>query len=125
MLGNPKSFSYGQSVQASFGCPTGHQSIECFFNPAAFGYANPGSFGNAGRNVVEGPGLTSVDFTVHKDIPFHEDRQRLEFRVEVFNILNTPNFQTPDITFEDGTFGALLSTNHVPREIQFSLDLKF
>ncbi len=125
LLGKPKSFSYGQDVQASYGCPTGRQSIECFFNPAGFGYADPGTFGNAGRNVVEGPGLTSVDFTVHKDFPIFEGRDRLEFRTEVFNILNTPNFQTPDLTFEDPTFGALLSTNHIPREIQFSLDFKF
>ena len=125
VLGNPKSFSYGQAVQASYGCPVGHSSVECFFNPAAFGYADPGTFGDAGRNIVEGPGLTSVDFTVHKDFPFHEGKDRLEFRTEVFNILNHPNFQTPDLTFEDPTFSALLSTNHIPREIQFSLDLKF
>jgi hypothetical protein len=125
LVGKPKDFSYGQSVQASYGCPTGRQSIECFFNPAAFTYASPGTFGNAGRNVVEGPGFTGVDFTVHKDFVFTEGRKALEFRTEVFNILNTPNFQTPDMEYEDPSFGALLSTNHAPREIQFSLRFKF
>jgi hypothetical protein len=124
LVGKPKDFSYGQATQASYGCPTGHKSIECFFNPAAFTYANPGTFGNAGRNIVEGPGFTGVDFTIHKDFVFSEGKT-LEFRTEVFNILNTPNFGTPDIEFEDPTFGALLSTNHATREIQFALRFKF
>jgi hypothetical protein len=124
-VGKPKDFSYGTSTQAAYGCPTGRQSIQCFFNPAAFTYADPGAFGNAGRNIVEGPGFTGFDFTVHKDFAFDEGKKRFEFRAEVFNILNTPNFRVPDNEYEDPSFGALLSTDHNPREIQFSLDFKF
>jgi hypothetical protein len=62
---------------------------------------------------------------VHKDFAFHDGKDLVEFRTEVFNIPNTPNFTTPDITYEDSTFSSLLNTNHIPREIQFSLDLKF
>ena len=123
LLGKPKDFSYGQDVQASYGCPTGHQSLTCFFNPAAFGYASPGTFGNAGRNIVEGPGFVGVDFTAHKEFPIGE-KKRLEFRAEVFNILNTPNFGNPDIGYEDSTFGELLYAG-APRQIQFALRLVF
>jgi hypothetical protein len=124
LLGDPTNFSYGQDKQTALGCPVGHQSLECFFNPAAFGYANPGQFGDAGRNVVEGPGFVGVDFSLHKEFRLTENKQ-LQFRAEFFNALNTPNFANPVHVFESGKFAHLLSTNGDPRDIQLGLKFVF
>jgi hypothetical protein len=124
LLGDPTNFSYGQAKQAALGCPVGHQTLECFFNPAAFGYANPGQFGNAGRNVVEGPGFLGVDLALHKEFRLAENKQ-LQFRAEFFNVLNTPNFANPVLVFESGTFAHLQSTNGDPRDIQLGLKFVF
>ncbi len=115
LLGDPKDFS---------GCPGGRQSLNCFFNPAAFGHANPGEFGNAGRNILEGPGFVGVDFTIHKDFRIGE-RRHLEFRTEVFNILNTPNFANPGNRVESRRFAAIRRTIADPRDIQFALKFVF
>jgi hypothetical protein len=45
------------------------------------------SFGNAGRNIVTGPGLTDVDLSVQKDEPLY-DRARIQFRFDIYNSLN-------------------------------------
>ena len=122
-VGNPRSFSYGTGVQASLGCPTGRQSTLCSFNPAAFAVPAPGDFGNADRNSVQGPGLVSLDLALHKEFRFREDKS-IEFRTEVFNFVNTPNFANPDEGLQSPTFTRYLSSG-APREIQFALKLLF
>jgi hypothetical protein len=124
LLGNPTDFSYGQDIQTALGCPAGHKSIQCFFNPAAFGYANPGEFGNAGRNIVEGPSLVGVDFALHKDFRITENKQ-LQFRTEFFNLPNSPSFGNPNQILESSTFTRLRSTVISPRDIQFALKFVF
>ena len=81
--------------------PTG-QSL----NPAAFAIPqsalqpNPGLVGNGStpRNVFVGPQLSQLDFAIRRDFRFSE-RARLQFSAELFNILNHPNFQTPNTIF--------------------------
>lgn len=63
-------------------------------NPAAFSMPQPGNFGNLGRGALHGPGLTQIDFTVHKLFRITE-RQNLEFRAEMYNIFNRANFTNP------------------------------
>lgn len=63
-------------------------------NPAAFAVPQPGQFGNLGRYALHGPGLTQIDFTVHKQFRITE-RQNLEFRAEMYNIFNRANFANP------------------------------
>jgi len=89
--------------------------------------------GNAGRNSLVGPKLVNVDFSVFKNIPVTRISEtfKVQFRTEMFNILNHSNFQPPDpyhggVMFgEDGSAGASgelktpLTTD--PREIQFAL----
>jgi hypothetical protein len=65
-----------------------------FLNPAAFTIPQPGQFGNLGRYALHGPGLNQVDFTVHKRFRLTE-RQNLEFRAELYNVLNRANFTNP------------------------------
>jgi hypothetical protein len=98
-----------------------------WFNPAAFlpPPANSGFYGNLGRNTYIGPGLATWDFSAVKETAIHE-RFNLQFRAEIFNMLNRANFNLPNlITFTpsgvSGTAGAINSTSTTARQIQFGL----
>lgn len=80
-------------------------------NPAAFAVPQPGTFGNLLRNSVKGPGLTQADLTAVKRFPIHESISA-EFRAEIFNIFNHPNFANPPAQLPNalpGTVKALTS----------------
>lgn len=87
--------------------------------------------GNAGRNIIIGPGLLDFDFSLFKNIPVKRisERFNIQFRAEFFNALNHPNFQAPfdtNVIFnpdgsDPGGVGALHSTVTDSREIQFAL----
>jgi TonB-dependent Receptor Plug Domain/TonB dependent receptor len=93
--------------------------------------------GNARRNILIGPGVTSLDFSVFKNnyIPRISERFNIQFRAEMFNILNHPNFAPPvsptntDIFDGTGTqnpsAGLLTKTTTTAREIQFALKVIF
>ncbi len=100
-----------------------------WFNPAAFLQppANSGFFGNLSRNNLNGPGLATWDFSAIKNTTLHE-RLSLQFRAEMFNLLNRANFNTPNlIVFTpsglSGTAGAITSTSTTARQVQFALKL--
>ncbi len=100
-----------------------------WFNPAAFLQppANSGFYGNLGRDTLIGPGVATWDFSALKDTSIHE-RLTLQFRAEIFNLLNHTNFNTPNlIVFTpsgvSGTAGAITSTSTTARQIQFALKL--
>ncbi|MBV9146834.1 MAG: carboxypeptidase regulatory-like domain-containing protein, partial [Acidobacteria bacterium] len=100
-----------------------------WFNPAAFlaPPPNSGFYGNVRRNSLEGPGLSTWDQSLIKNTRFGE-RLNLQFRAEVFNLLNRTNFSTPNlIVFTpsgvSGTAGAITSTSTSSRQIQFGLKL--
>ena len=100
-----------------------------WFNPNSFlaPPPNSGFYGNLGRDTLIGPGLATWDFSVMKDTTLHE-RLNLQFRAEIFNLLNRANFNTPSlITFTptgvSGTAGAISSTSTTSRQIQFGLKL--
>jgi hypothetical protein len=106
-----------------------------WFNPAAFiaPPSNSGFYGNIGRNTYIGPGLATWDFSVLKDTAIRE-RLNLQFRAEIFNLLNRANFNTPNLivftpptatnpTGLSGTAGAITSTSTTSRQIQFGLKL--
>ena len=100
-----------------------------WFNPAAFlaPPANSGFYGNLGRNTLIGPGLATWDFSAAKDTRLKE-RLTLQFRAEIFNLLNRANFNTPNlIVFTpsgvSGTAGAITSTSTTARQVQFALKL--
>jgi hypothetical protein len=90
--------------------------------------------GNAGRNIMNGPGLTNLDFSIFKNnhISRISETFNVQFRAEFFNILNHANFNVPDLgngnnDIFDGTgavnstAGLLTTTTTDPREIQFAL----
>jgi hypothetical protein len=104
-----------------------------WFNPGAFlaPPANSGFYGNLGRDTLIGPGLATWDFSAFKTTTLRE-RLALQFRAEIFNLLNRANFNTPNlITFTSsssgtktsGTAGAIASTSTTSRQVQFALKL--
>jgi hypothetical protein len=98
-------------------------TTERWFNTAAFAFPNPGTFGNAGRNIVEGPGFQNVNASLVKNTRFSETLN-LQFRAEFFNLFNHPNFNLPDNFLGSPTFGRISSARD-PRHIQFGLKLLF
>lgn len=142
-LHNPEDFSFNTAQQTALGCSKpGQQTLDCFFNQGAFAIAPfaPGQifahlFGNAGRAVLRGPELVNFDFSIFKRFRLTE-KQNLEFKVELFNIFNTPNFNLPNlgsgggssgVGFIDVSGGAAVSST-LPdnqREIQFALKYSF
>lgn len=96
---------------------------ERWFNTAAFAFPAPGTFGNAGRNILDGPGFQNVNASLMKNTALTE-RLNLQFRAEVFNLFNHPNFNLPDNFVGSPTFGRISSARD-PRHIQFGLKLLF
>ncbi len=95
---------------------------DCWVNPAAFAASAPGTFGNAGRGSLIGPGLKSIDFSLFKNTYFAETRM-VQFRAEFFNLANHPNFENPLRTLGP-TFGRVQSAGPA-RQIQFGLRFVF
>jgi hypothetical protein len=105
-----------------------HPTPALWFNPNDFPVPNclNGCFGNAGKNILEGPGERTADLSLRKIFNFSE-RTNLEFRAEFFNAFNHPVFQQPDpfITDGPGATGVITSTVIPQRQIQFALKLHF
>jgi hypothetical protein len=85
--------------------------------------ANPGEFGNEGRNAVRGPGFAPVDLSLFKNFAVTE-KTRVQFRAEAFNSLNHPNFMLPENDLASPEFGQILQAAP-PRLLQFALKLIF
>jgi hypothetical protein len=97
-----------------------------FFNPAAFATAPLGTQGNAGRNLLRGPGINNFDFALMKETRITEST-RLELRFEFFNIFNHTQFDPVGITSDinaGSTFGTDLAA-YSPRLIQLAAKFYF
>ncbi|HXM92940.1 MAG TPA: TonB-dependent receptor [Candidatus Dormibacteraeota bacterium] len=104
-----------------------------FFNTCAFANPAPGSFGNVGRNTIQGPGYQVWDLSLFKNFHLRE-KMNLEFRSEFFNAFNHPNLQFaksgPQNSIGTTTFGSsstfgFLTAARDPRQIQFALKLSY
>jgi hypothetical protein len=98
-----------------------------YFNPSAFLAPVNGTYGNVGRDTLVGPGTHTVDLSAVKITPLTE-RLKLQFRAEVFNVLNHANFATPNtVVFSSAsaapsvTAGLITATSTASRQIQFGL----
>jgi hypothetical protein len=85
--------------------------------------ANPGQFGNEGRNMVRGPGLATVDLSLFKNFALSESAH-LQFRAEAFNTLNHSNFNLPENDLASPEFGQILQAAP-PRLLQLALKFVF
>jgi hypothetical protein len=118
LIGDPnansnKQLSNGATVDQNF-----------WFNPLAYGTPQPGTFGNAPRNNMYGPGQYQWDIAVFKNVPVR-GRQSFQFRAEMFNFLNHPNFNNPSTDPTSSTFGRVTSKDNSRRDVQLSLRYSF
>lgn len=131
------------------GNPNNYIKLQCFAFPTApslafytancnQSYAFPlcaNLRGNAGRNIITGPGLVNLDFSVFKNFPVKKisETANIQFRAEAFNVLNHANFQAPidtNVLFDQSGnpiqgAGVLDGTVTDSREIQFALKLSW
>jgi hypothetical protein len=106
--------------------PGGQRDPSLWFDPNAFDFPADYTFGNSGRNILTGPGFSTLDGSIRKDFAITE-AQHLEFRAEFFNMLNHPNFAQPDAFLDDGpgSVGVITSLALPMRQIQFGLKYRF
>jgi hypothetical protein len=106
--------------------PSSQRSPDLWFDINAFPIPATYTFGNAGRNVLDGPGQKVFDGSIRKEFGITES-QRVEFRAEFFNMLNHPNFAQPDNLIDDGpgAAGVITSLALPMRQIQFGLKYRF
>jgi hypothetical protein len=104
-----------------------------WFNPAAFAIPptlDPETgmrrYGNAGRNIIVGPGLNRLDGSLNKSFKIGTESKRVAFRLDMFNIANHPNWGNPATNISSvNTVGTIGSVNGSMRQAQFALDFQF
>jgi Carboxypeptidase regulatory-like domain len=105
---------------------SGHHTLSEWFNTTCFAAPIAGELGNASRTPVSGPDFVNTDFSVIKHFMLPREGMRLDFRAEVFNLFNHPQFALPGADFNSpATFAVVNSTVNNPRLIQFALKLGF
>jgi len=109
----------------------GHKTLTEFFNTSSFAPQPLGTVGTTQRNSQFGPDFRHVDLSLFKNFPVTE-RVNLQFRIESFNISNTPSFfiannNSSNQQFGNAAFGSISQTdpNYNPREYQFALKAQF
>jgi outer membrane receptor protein involved in Fe transport len=120
------------------------RTVAQYFNTSAFTLQAPGTFGNAARNVVRGPGINNMDLSVFKNFNLPHflgafsgtESRRIQFRTEMFNVLNHTQFSSVNTSFvpvndvagspvsPTSAFGRLTGAR-APREIQLALKVIF
>jgi hypothetical protein len=115
----------GQSIYAA------DQTVDHWFNPAAFALPAKGTWGDLGRYAARGPGYYEIDTALQKKFRLSE-RFGLNFRAEAFNLFNHPIYASPSGNVSSGGFGqitSILNTGAVgtgtPRRVEFAMRLDF
>jgi hypothetical protein len=85
-----------------------------WFDPTAFVPVTAVGFGNAGRNILRGPGVVNLDGSIFRTVPIGE-RIRFQIRGEAFNLSNTPHFDNPAASVStSSTFGRITTAGQGP-----------
>jgi hypothetical protein len=118
LVGDPNAdanqqFSQGNGLDQNF-----------WFNPAAYAKPAPGTFGNAPRNNMYGPGQYQWDIALFKNVAIKATHS-IQFRAEIFNFLNHPNLNNPSTDPTSSSFGRVTSKDGSRRDIQLSLRYLF
>jgi hypothetical protein len=102
----------------------GAKTLTNYFDRDAFSQAAIGTNGDLEQNAGVGPNFWSINLAVSKLVSVVAT-QRLELRLEVFNLLNQFNWGNPDPNFNAGTFGRITSMAGEPRIMQFGVKYDF
>lgn len=104
---------------------SGEQTVDRWFDPTAYSAPTPARLGNCGRNTLRGPHLTNFDMSVARTFDYFGEDRDLEFRWEIFNVFNTPQFGLPDRNISGSAAGRISSLAGDPRVMQFALKFNF
>jgi outer membrane receptor protein involved in Fe transport len=110
----------GQSISL----PRNQRTVDRWFNTDAFRAPAPFTFGNAGRNIIPGPGNVLFDFALHRRFPIREG-QAIELRAQAFNLFNHPNYGIPLFYPDFGPFFGRIVATGEPRRIQLAVRFDF
>ena len=103
--------------------PADERTTARWFNTAAFAIAPQFTLGSASRNPVRGPSYRNVDLAVSRRVPVSTGLS-VDLRVEVFNLLNTPPFGSPNVVAGAANFGTITTAGD-PRVMQLGVKLRF
>ena len=96
-----------------------------WFDTSVFSAAPQFTSGNVGLSEMHGPPQRRLDMSIFKDLSMGGTR-KLQLRVEVYNVTNTPSFGLPDFNFGSTGFGSISNTgNSIPRQMQFAVKVLF
>jgi hypothetical protein len=107
--------------------PAGERSIRAWFDKTAFAAAPSYNFGNAGRNILIGPGAANFDASIFKRFPLKwlGEGKELQFRAEAFNSFNHPQFDIPNARVDIPQGATITALASPMREMQIGLKLLF
>ena len=99
---------------------------DLWYDPCAFSKPDPGTYGNLGRNTLTGPNFMNVDFSANKNFKASE-RVNVQFRAEIFNLLDEAHFYAPGFNVFSGSAGKITRLISSPggRLTQFALKMTF
>ena len=104
--------------------PSSQRTLDRWFNTDAFALQPQFTPGNIGPSLLHGPSQRRWDLSIFKDLPIAANR--LQIRIELYNVTNTANFINPASDFGDSDFGTIASTGKsIPRQMQFGVKYLF
>jgi outer membrane receptor protein involved in Fe transport len=106
------------------GDPKGQETVDSWFNVAAFQRVAAGTFGNNERNNLRGPGYVTTDLSLQRRISFGS-RVAATVRWDVFNLFDRANFGNPNVDITASNAGTISTLAGDPRAMQFSIRLHF
>jgi len=95
-----------------------------YFDISSFVTPAQNTLGNAGRNIIQGPGIVNLDAALHRNFRIREGMQ-LALRVESFNFSNTPHYTNPNGNAQSPQFGEVNGAEQDQRQFQLGLTLRF
>ncbi len=107
--------------------PRGDRTVDRWFDTSAFAAATPFNIGDAGRNILFGPGYFNTDFGLFKRFLIRPQGggQEIQLRLEAFNVFNQPHYQQPDATVDLPRGGRILGIVGTMRELQLGVKFLF
>jgi len=120
-IGNP-----GAAINPTTGAATAPIRVPGqWFNTSAFAVQASGTYGNAPRNVITGPGVLNLDAGIHKTLTFSEHLST-QLRLESFNVTNSPHYGSPALNVQSPTtLGTITTVTGNPRQNQLAIKFLF
>ncbi|MDQ2945351.1 MAG: carboxypeptidase-like regulatory domain-containing protein, partial [Acidobacteriota bacterium] len=114
----------GQRPNRSGSGKLDHPTIANWFDKTAFSVPANFTYGNSGANILREDRFKNLDLSLFKQFQINE-RARIQFRAEAFNLTNTASFAGPGTNIDTASGGLVTSTISAPRNVQFGLKLNF